>query len=128
MSIWCSHPLIGTDPYWERDHDDPPGDVRSYAEGWSNHYPDNDVEQPAAIDTAHIAPWCVPGWWDREDELDGKVGPWLRLAVMTWKHDRKTCVATDESIDASVVLDEDAVRSLVADLTDWLGTPKVHPS
>ena len=49
MSIWASGPTIGRD-----DEDDlrEPGTVLTYAEGWSNHYPDGTAELPATIDVA----------------------------------------------------------------------------
>lgn len=150
MSIWCSRPLIGTDPDWPRHDDDPPGDVRSYVSGWSNHYPttDDTAELPAWIDTASIAPWCVPGWGGREDECQMHVGPWLRLSVdaphtripprtpeemaewvAAWESGEPPDieVAVGPRRHVAVVLDEAAVRSLVDDLLDWLATPKVRP-
>lgn len=132
MSIWCSRPHIGYDPY--PDEPQPAGgQVRSYATGWSNHYPTTDgtVEQPASIDTAHIAPWCVPGHERRSESAtldDESVGPWLRLAVDTAVHNPRNPSTVTGHTSAEVVLDEAAVRALVDDLTDWLNTPKVHPA
>lgn len=120
MSIWCSQPSIGHDQWT----DDPPvGDVRSYAEGWSNHYPTTDgaVEQPANIDLAHTPVWCVPGHHDDDDE---RVGPWLRLGVYTTDHDGYT-VGNPKS--ATVVMDEAAVTALRDQLTEWLDHPKAQP-
>jgi hypothetical protein len=128
MSIWCSRATIGTDREWPRDEDDPPGDVRSYVDGWSNHYPTTDgtAEQPACIDTAHIAPWCVPGWW--ASLAHDKVGPWFRLSVdAPDTHMDSRGVTVGPWRHVSVVLDEAAVRSLVDELQSWLDTPKARP-
>lgn len=114
MSIWVSHGPVG-------------GDVRSCANGWSNHYPTTDgtVERPAAIDLASIPTWCVPG----HDLTEGRArGPWLRLGVFTARHDFRDPRVVLERLSANVVMDESAVRDLVAQLTDWLDTPKVHPT
>lgn len=151
MSIWCSRPMIGTDPCWpDEDEDGAPGDVRSYVEGWSNHYPTTDgtAERAAAIDTASIPAWCVPGHGGDFEE-PRRLGPWLRLSVVSpdthvrprtpeqeaersaaWQRGETPKVDVDVGTEpryVSVVLDEAAVRSLVADLTEWLDTPKVHP-
>lgn len=123
MSIWCSGRVIGHDPAWI-DDDEQVGDVRSYAGGWSNHYPDQTVEQPANIDTAHIPVWCVPG---HRGEVDRVIGPWLRLCVQSWEHDFRNPTETVGQVNAAVVLDEAAVRALVDDLTDWLARPKAYP-
>jgi len=111
MSIWCSQPAIGFDDWFKRARKPHGGHVRSYATGWSNHYPTTNgkVERRASIDLATIAPWCVPGNehnWD-----DRATGPWLRL-----------------SVNSDVVMDEGAVRELVSQLTEWLDRPKVHPA
>lgn len=145
MSIWCSYVPIGWDdegeavggkviddggvrdprPHWVG------GEVRSYAEGWSNHYPnaDDGVELPASLDLAHIAPFCVPGN-EGVDEEDGSVGGWLRLsiaspsAVTLWKTPDKP---QPDPRYASVILDEAAARALAKDLRRWLKRPKRHP-
>lgn len=153
MSIWCSRPHVGFDLYWEPDPDeDNPqgGQVRSYVDGWSNHYPttDDTAERPAAVNTAHIAPWCTPGWEDREDECDGKAGPWLRLSIdapdthvehhspevlreraKAWERGERpeTAVVVGEDLHVSVVLDEEAVHALIQDLIEWRDTPKTRP-
>jgi hypothetical protein len=130
MSIWCSRPHIGFDDFWEPNRKRPAGgQVRSYATGWSNHYPttDDTVEQRAMVDTAHIAPWCVPGH-DGDYENERRVGPWLRLGVHGRAQDyRGRELILGGHVDLSVVLDENAVRALVADLQDWLDTPKARP-
>jgi hypothetical protein len=119
VSIWCSWEQIGTDYRQKRQR----GEARSYALGWSNHYPDRKVERPASIGISHIPSWCTPGHEDEGDEF----GEWLRLGISTWKHDfadahRKPT----ERAYLDVVLDEEAARSLVADLTAWLDRPKVR--
>lgn len=50
------------------------------------------------------------------------------MIVHSHEHDyyNPTKVVGEES--ATVVLDEAAVRELVAQLTDWLAQPKVRPS
>lgn len=146
MSIWCSYPTIGWDdegadvggmvidadgvrdpePHWSG------GEVRSYAVGWSNHYPDGTAEYPASIDLADIAPWCVPGWWDRSDELDREVGPWLRMgvhsphAVTYWSKDAEGNPTPNPEV-ATVVLDVAAVQALYDQLGRWLAAEKITP-
>ena len=94
MSIWCSLETIGWDDDRWTDIDGNPitaerhgGEVRSYANGWSNHYPttDGEVEQRASIDLADISAWCVPGHQDIAN-FDER-GPWLRLSVNSANHD-----------------------------------------
>lgn len=141
MSIWCSWEHIGTDPnQW---HDATSGEpierraergvVLSYANGWSNHYPDltGRAERPAAVAIAHVAPWCVPGRdCDEVDEPD--CGPWLRLEVAApetlnfWRKDDDGSPEV-ECEGATVVMDEAAVKALRDDLTKWLNQEKVHP-
>lgn len=123
MSIWCSLPVIGFD---EGAFDDVVvGQVRSYAAGWSNHYPtvDGTVEREAALDLAYIPSWCAGG----TDDDDEAVGPWLRLGLRSHTHDFKSPANVLGPAEATVVLDEDAVRALVTDLTQWLERPKVSP-
>jgi hypothetical protein len=141
VSIWCSWEHIGTDPRRWTDEKGRPnpkvaerGHVLSYAVGWSNHYPDHtgEAERPAVLALAHIAPWCVPG--NREEEVDhDAVGPWLRLEVAApetldfWtKGDDGRPSVVEEG--ATVVLSEEAVRSLRDDLTRWLDAPKARPT
>lgn len=124
MSIWCSLPSIGHDNWHDGIRG---GEVRSYANGWSNHYPttDGDVEQPACVDLATIPAWCVPGNEDRDG--GGELGPWLRLSAYGHEHDPHAPTIIVSRSSTSVVMSEPAVRQLVADLTEWLETPKVHP-
>lgn len=125
MSIWVSLPIIGhpgpMDAFEERR-----GDVRSYATGWSNHYPDHTVEHDSRIDLALIPVWCVPG--HRESTSTTLVGPWLRLGVDTRTHDFHDPTGPTSPVYVSVVMDEEAVRALRDDLTDWLHRPKAHPA
>lgn len=147
MSIWCSWPAVGQEPF---DPAEPNrgGDVRTYAEGWSNHFPTTDgtAELPACIDLADIAPWCVPG--HGQELIDGawtcpgcgadhdhpETGPWLRLGVTSmasrhwWTQDGKPGPHDGPGLDTFVVMDEGAARQLRDDLTEWLERPKVQPT
>lgn len=107
MSIWSSRISIGEDQDYR-----PDGHVRHF--GSSHSYPPSDWV-PAGIDLAEIPRWCVPGH-EGEDSFDGPtaIGPWLRLDV-------------DPYTDASIVVDEVAVRQLRDQLTDWLNADKVYP-
>lgn len=143
MSIWCSWPEIGTEVRSRLDEDEhgqpvliavPPhpsperGLVVSYATGWSNHYPDpvNGPERPSSVSLAHMPVWCVPGH-NGEDDHD-EVGPWLRLDILAVDHDYHAGGKPTGTVHGeSVILDEEAARSLVADLVDWLARPKAHP-
>ena len=134
MSIWCSRPHVGFELHWEPDPDeDHPqgGQVRTYVDGWSNHFPttDGDAEQEAMIDTAHIAPWCTPGWENREAECQMMAGPWLRLSVSGPRTEisRGAVKVGQHHLSVSVVLDEAAVDALIADLIEWRDTPKTRP-
>ena len=123
MSIWCSLPSIGFD----ENTDDPQplgGQVRSYASGWSNHYPttDNTVEREAFINLATIPAWCAGG---ADDDFDSR-GPWIRLGVVAPEHNYLKPAEIIGEDQATVVLDEGAVRQLVGQLNDWLARPKVH--
>ncbi|MGC4151514.1 MAG: hypothetical protein QM628_00350 [Propionicimonas sp.] len=141
MSIWCSWPTIGWEdedqrfgaivineggerepvPHWQG------GEVRSYADGWSNHYPDGTAERPASVDLASIPSWCVPG---HSDELTDDYGRWLRLgidsplAVTYWRKTEDGQPQPDPHWVA-VVMDAEAVRALRDQLTEWLDAPKV---
>lgn len=123
MSIWCSLPTIGVD---DDERDVPVGQVRSYANGWSNHYPtvDGTVERDAALDLAYIPAWCAGG----DDDNFDAVGPWLRLGLHSHMHNYRSPTDVVGPADATVVLDEDAVRALVGQLTEWLERPKVSPA
>jgi hypothetical protein len=126
MSIWCSRVVVGFDEGAEGPQPFG-GQVRSYATGWSNHYPSvgGEVEQEAMIDTAHLAADCVPG----HDDIDWpNVGPWFRLGVITPRHDWHNPTKIIGVDEATVVMDEAAVRALVAEPQDWLALPKVHPA
>jgi hypothetical protein len=144
MSIWCSWPWVGHDPF---DGEAPRGgEVRTYAQGFSNHYPDTSGshELPATIDLAHVAPWCVTGHdsgeapeWrcsgcdESHESNERQVGAWLRLGIAAaaglnfWAKDAEGN-PTRERVDAEVVLDERAVLRLYHDLGDWLMLPKVR--
>jgi hypothetical protein len=121
MSIWCSLPAIG----FAAELDEPVGQVRSYASGWSNHYPTTDgaVEREAALDLAYIPAWCAGG---ADDDFE-VVGPWFRLGLYSHTHNYSSPADVVGPADATVVLDEDAVRALIGELTVWLNRPKVSP-
>jgi hypothetical protein len=155
MSIWCSGEHIGTDPtvmYEEGDgiyqvdigtDDDrfqgrtpveqraERGNVLSYANGFSNHYPDltGEAERPAVIALATMPHWCVPGVEEGAYDYDS-AGPWLRMEVAApevvsfWSADKGEV----SSEGATVLLDEEAVQSLRDDLTAWLDRPKARPA
>lgn len=128
MSIWASLQGVG-EFYNEDDPQRPPGVVASFATGWSNHYPDpdNGPEKVASVGLALVPSWCVPG--HRDTELYDHVGPWLRLGVCSHEHDfHEGGKPTGNEEQADVVMDEDAVRSLVEQLTSWLDLPKVRPT
>lgn len=127
MSIWSSWEEIGYDMVF-RSPKPHRGQVRSYASGWSNHYPTTDgaVEQPAAVGVASMPVWCVPGHED--DYSDDTVGPWLRLEVASAQHSWKDGgKPTGLPEGAAVVMDEEAARSLAADLLAWADRPKALP-
>lgn len=170
MSIWCSLSHIGTDttvmyevaegiyevdltkdgsgadgrtpvePVAER------GKVLSYAEGFSNHYPDDTGthETPASINLAYVAPWCVPGHdqdgdsfsctgCGRQHEDVADVGDRVRLdvdapqALSFWREDGEDGPVVKPA-HVSVVLDEEAARQLRDDLDAWLKAKKVRPN
>lgn len=142
MSIWCSWREIGYDiePPDEAgfefvylgDRPDPNvpegGEVRSYAVGYSNHYPtrDGEYEQRANVGLAHCPVWCVPGHGDDFD--DEVIGEWVRLDVYTAEHDfNKGGKPTGRYDLASVVMDEAAARALAADLLEWADRTKAYP-
>lgn len=121
MSIWSSRDTIGYDDVpWMR----PPGEVLTYADGYSNHYPTPDVEKPASVGTAHIPSFCVPGHEDESDE-DAPTGPWLRLHVSTWDETSSRPMIAD---GATVILDVAAARSLAKDLLDWADSEHAQPT
>lgn len=128
MSIWCSGTHIGFDDD-DADPDVPDpfgGQVRSYATGWSNHFPtiDGKVERPASIDLATMPAWCAGG---ADDDFES-LGPWARLTVRSAAHNYFNPVEVTGPEIATVVLDEGAAGELVAQLTDWLARPKVRPT
>lgn len=157
MSIWISGQHIGTDPtvmyeagdgVYEVDLGDGKqargrqpveqkaerGNVLSYANGWSNHYPDltGEAERPAVLATAWVPHWCVPGVEEGDYDYEA-LGQWLRLEVAApttlnfWrKNDDGSPLMEDEG--ASIVLDKEAVRSLRDDLTLWLDRATVEPT
>jgi hypothetical protein len=154
MSIWISWQHIGTDPtvmyevepgLHEVDLGDGKqargrqpveqkpegGNVLSYADGWSNHFPDltGECERPAVVAVASIPSWCVPG--HRGDDAD-EFGQWLRLEVAApetlnfWQKDAEGNPAVEEQ-GATVVLDRQAVQTLRDQLNVWLERATVEP-
>ena len=123
MSIWASRINIGHDNSpWPEER--PPGEVRSYANGWSNHYPTPDVEKPAFVGTAHIPPYCVPGHGD-DAASEEATGPWLRLHVAVWNEELGSPMIPD---GGAIILDPDAARSLAAELLSWADSEHVQPN
>lgn len=128
MSIWAPGASIGYD-FDAGEFSDERGLVRSYPEGFSNSYPmqGDVIYNPAGLVVASIPAWCAGG----ADDDWTSVGPWIRLEVAS-PHAPDYWHATEdgpqiEALGASVVLDEQAVRSLVDSLTEWLDRPKVQP-
>lgn len=125
MSVWGAQTVCGIG-----DDGQQLGHVVSYIEGWSNHYPEAS-ETPAQIGTGWIPPWCVPGHHDTDTDVDTHLGPWLRLdighrTVSVWGGDvNNPTIGPDETV--SVCLDEEAVRLLRDNLTEWLERTKLHP-
>jgi hypothetical protein len=119
VSIWVPIAGVGVTDYWG---DDPDGTVLTYADGWSNHYPDGEVERPAAVGLSAIPPWCVPGNSDAYDaEENEHPGPWLRLHLLTRPSGPRATGDEPRRIadGATVLLTPDAARALAAELTKW---------
>lgn len=138
MSIWCSLPVIGFDSSNELDEPipsnnidepsetpEPTNQVRSYATGWSNHYPSTDgsAEREASLNLAYIPAWCAGG----DDDDYRSVGQWLRLGLRSHTHNFMAPTEVVARSELVVVMDEGAVRALVDNLTAWLERPKVTP-
>lgn len=122
MSIWASTDAVG-----QRDHvlD---GTVRTYADGWSNHYPGPDVERPASVGLAVIPAHCVPGRLDDayDGDEDGAPGPWLRMSLLT-ESSRRADGHPVIPDGATVVMTPDAARTLGQALTAWADGGHTHP-
>lgn len=133
MSIWCSgFDVVGFD--WDEMLGDPApdtptgGQVRSYATGFSSHYPTTTggYEQPAGISLDYMPAWCVPG---HGGDMGDRLGPWLRLAVTSVKHDYHSEGApTQEREQVKVVLDPEAARHLAAALLRWADSDLAYPT
>lgn len=125
MSIWANREHIGTDSRIPDSGLHHRGVALSYAEGFSNHYPevDGEYERPASVLVSDVPRWCVPG---HEEADDRTTGPWLRLDVNSERHVEGR--ATGEPAVASVVLDVDAARALAAELLAWVEEPHVYPT
>lgn len=124
MSIWNSAHVVGFERWNGWAKRPLGGTVRAYAEGWSNHYPTNDVEGPAAIELATIPVWCVPG---HHDEDDDRLGPWLRVTVTAEGTDHWKDGPTPYYSTTTVVLNERAASALRDHLDHWLARPKARP-
>lgn len=127
MSIWVPIAGVGVTDYWG---DDPDGTVLTYADGWSNHYPDGEVERPAAIGLSAIPPWCVPGQDIEVPETEHtKPGPWLRLHLLTRPSGPRATGDEQRRIadGATVLLTPDAARALAAQLTRWADLDHTKP-
>lgn len=125
MSIWGTLEHIGNDG----DGPTQRGTVLSYADGFSNHYPDltGEYERPAYVQVAIVPPYCVPSHEDWTED-DDTLGSWLRLDVQAPEPlNMRLGEFAVEARAATVVLDEEAARSLRDELTWWLDQPKVRP-
>ena len=133
MSIWSSHrDDVGratSDSGWPEEFD---GSVRTYADGWSNHYPDDEVEKPAAVSLAVIPPWCVPGHREDFEDPDRDVedpedpGPWLRMGLLTQSRRRDDGGPTIPD-GSTVVINPDAARKLGTALLAWADGGHTQP-
>ncbi len=128
MSIWCSWTAIGFDRQSDGHRR---GDVRTYADGFSNHYPDQtgSHELEAGLGIDHAAPWCVPGH-DECSDCDDEVGHYLRLSMwddgsLYWS--AKESPARREPRYMAVVMDVEAARALRDDLDEWLAKAHIEP-
>ena len=129
MSIWCNRPEIGYDTFpggylkWREWPNVGRGEVWSYANGWSNHYPTTDgtVERPAAVNISNVPIWCVPG---HADDYSDAVGTWVRLDVTFWDGYGDNA---EGPWTRCVLLDEQAARSLATDLLAWADEDHVTP-
>jgi hypothetical protein len=65
MSIWTSIAEIGTADGW--DHDNADGTVRTFADGWSNHYPRRGASPGTATTTK------AKTWWA---DIESTPSPW----------------------------------------------------
>lgn len=116
MSIYSSTFEVGTADEYDGDHEDfgvNTGNVLVRCTGGCNHYPTpGETCERGSINGALIPGYCVRGH-DDGDWLP--VGGWYRLMFDA------------PNAQAQMLLDEDAVRALHADLTQWLGYAKVAP-
>lgn len=127
MSIWVPVADIGATDDWG---DEPDGTVLTYADGWSNHYPDGEVERPATISLSTISPWCVPGNHDDYDaEEQDEPGPWLRLSPITRRSGPRAIGNEPPTIPdgSTVLLTPDAARKLAAELIRWAALDHTMP-
>lgn len=133
MSIWSPRrDDVGrttADTGWPEDFD---GSVRTYADGWSNHYPTDDVEKPAAVSLSEIPPWCVPGHREAFENPTDDVeqpedpGPWLRMGLFTQSR-RRDDGGPAIPDGATVVINPDAARELGKALTAWADGGHTQP-
>jgi hypothetical protein len=134
VSIWASHrDDIGrttSESGWPAEFD---GSVRTYADGWSNHYPTDDVELPAAVSLAEIPPWCVPGHreaFEQREADDAEYpetpGPWLRMSLLTQSRRRNDDRPTIPD-GSTVVMNPAAARALGTALLAWADGGHTQP-
>jgi hypothetical protein len=127
MSIWAPKDIVGwEDQFWGflQEKECHGGEVRTYAQGFSNHYPTTDdvFEKKASIELAEIPAWCVPGHtFEAFEAIQTAIGPWLRLCI-------SDAYQTTEPPDRNaVVMDEKAVEALRDQLNLWLECKKIYP-
>lgn len=108
MSIYGHMVTVGEDDF------EPNGDVLSYTR--SSRFPSRNLDKPGTVDFSVIPPWCDP----KVLEEDAEAYPdaeWLRMYVCTWNEKYQRPMTSDE---ATVLLNETAVRQMVDELQGWL--------
>jgi hypothetical protein len=134
VSIWASkRDDVGRTTSASGWPDEFDGSVRTYADGWSNHYPDDAVEKPAAVSLAEIPPWCVPGHREASEgrgaddaEYSENPGPWLRMGLLTQSR-RRDDGGPAIPDGSTVVMNPDAARQLGTALLAWADGGHTQP-
>lgn len=115
MSIYAHWCAIGEDEDFE-----PNGEVLSYTR--SSRFPDPALDKVGAVNLSEIPPWCDPSV-PEEDAEAYPPAEWLRLYVCTWNEKYERPMTSDE---ATVLLNESAVRTMVEQLSMWLDQRKTN--
>lgn len=108
MSIYAHMCSIGEDDF------EPNGEVLSYTH--TSRFPSRELDKPGTVDFSTIPPWCDPSV-PEEDAEDYPNAEWLRMYICTWNEEYKRPMTSNE---ATVLLNETAVREMVAELQGWL--------